>query len=850
MTEVYNLDEVWSISDFEEYMHKYDYTYKINHDDMMIENIDYRCRVVHIPYGIVGTNNLFNREPEHKVVLILPSTFKFFERLYADREVEDKYTAVDTVYFQRRSSIGNFSGDGLFYGNGLYGLDVTNKCNLPDYTIVLNIFNNSTISHMKYSASRLQLDGCFNKITDSDIEIACADLTESFMECKNCNLTIKAAGIKDTFKNNFKTTLTIYAYGDIECSCIGMRQCNIQIYGKNKDVDKNDGKIKYVQYSSLLNNIKNSKISLIMGSGLVASLRHSINKVSESSITINNELPFAYIGHSVCELKDVKCNMIENNTLILPLTYTVGSDIATDTSVDTVIIGKQNTSVLNEFYEIGLGKIHNILYYDKATLKITGSEVRNTTVVSKTGIESINAVSCRISTAFLSSIKNTIKKLHNVSIFSTEAYEAKEKGDLSHHAVINTSVFPSLKVIPRFFFDKTNAIAAVIGRDVEYIEDNSGIRRLHYIFISGMETKLPSDTIEQLMGYGVVTIIVIKNSIAYNELNKLEQKLYLIMHTVDTVAHGYELLSKLMSRPMNDLQRQRAKFIINNSTYIELNNEPLDDEYIDNLPRMNKFIEEAQSLLETELKQPNNKWIVELSPSSLDRSEFISSGRLSNVFVDTTDAAKFKGQYIEPIIKRINFITHACTSRETNQSVLEDKTLEVNWRSDRFMIMCAYDRNADYNRLVVITENNEIQYMGYLDKIIHEHLIVTYDEAMLGNMENALTPGDYIVVERSMGKVVKSGMLRNAPITSDAASAIQRALTFRPYLVGNVNITLKSTVSLYLDPVRFRLLCWHATDYKEDNTSVYKRTFIWAADITPALVDNISKTDKRIRSTT
>lgn len=89
-TEAYNINKIWTLSDFKNFMDRHGWKYKLHPrlgfgatHEYTVEHIDPRCEIVHLPLEVTGSSALFDGMPINKPTIIFGPMMRYFTGLYS-----------------------------------------------------------------------------------------------------------------------------------------------------------------------------------------------------------------------------------------------------------------------------------------------------------------------------------------------------------------------------------------------------------------------------------------------------------------------------------------------------------------------------------------------------------------------------------------------------------------------------------------------------------------------------------------------------------------------------------------------------------------------------------------------
>lgn len=211
LSTVANPNVVWTMQEFEMYMKYMKYTYKVSSIGTTsttygLLDVDEKCKVVHIPIGIVEVQNLFRNEPIHKdTVIIFSSTVSGVRKLCKNRKSD--IIEVGSIFFQKgtKTNPTDKSLD-IFEGVGLYNLKINGHCNLPDCKLIMNTFNSCEMRIFNIETIT-SIQSSFNNLINSKIMVKSRGIKHSFCSMfdseiylETCRTSLEdAANINDSF---------------------------------------------------------------------------------------------------------------------------------------------------------------------------------------------------------------------------------------------------------------------------------------------------------------------------------------------------------------------------------------------------------------------------------------------------------------------------------------------------------------------------------------------------------------------------------------------------------------------------------------------------------------------------
>lgn len=243
-----NPNIVWSMKDFKDYMWAMGYGYEIT--GYSIGNISNNCKIVHIPKGIKNSLYLYRDKVNSVDTLIFPAEFNELISMYKDSEKDisldskDKI-AVNNIYFQ---SNGHINDSEEFKGSGFCNLRVTGKSNLPAFDKIIRMYNMCILNSCKLSGvdtgRNANIKESFLQCIDSNINIKASSISSCFVADLGCNILVKCSRIKLSFGSLENCKVGIAAdvqnvSAPIEGTLQSCKNCSIVIKGAGKTSLKN-----------------------------------------------------------------------------------------------------------------------------------------------------------------------------------------------------------------------------------------------------------------------------------------------------------------------------------------------------------------------------------------------------------------------------------------------------------------------------------------------------------------------------------------------------------------------------------------------------------------------------------
>lgn len=260
--------KVWNTADFVMYMKAMNYTYTL--DSGVLSDVDCRCKILHIPYGVNLVRNLFKGRPDKDTKIIFSDTVSSVGKIYAD--CGDELIELSDIVFQR---------DGRefeeFDGKGLCNLKISGSANIPNAASVYNLYNNCEIKQrIEVVVDNIQssFKSCRNIGLYADIKT----VRSSFNNCTACEIYVRTGRTVESFNKlnvcEVNINLSKYSKSDKLCICESVLECN------------------------------NSSIII---DGKVIALDRSLNMLTDCSIGVQGERKEVIGSLNICEgTKDIE----------------------------------------------------------------------------------------------------------------------------------------------------------------------------------------------------------------------------------------------------------------------------------------------------------------------------------------------------------------------------------------------------------------------------------------------------------------------------------------------------------------------------------------------------------------
>ena len=191
-------DVVWSLDHFIKYMKYMGYGYNLEHaygNQAELSLISTNCKVVHIPYGVAKISTLFSKgNVSEDTQIIFPCTLGAVGELYGHRDTKQKkHIRLKSIHFQPTSLIEYKLKKNGFNGKGLWGLDISDECNMPDCGYVYCIYNNCRIRLTGEGSSLSKIEDSFKNLRGSEVKLWCNKISRCFNETKNSKVDLYLA---------------------------------------------------------------------------------------------------------------------------------------------------------------------------------------------------------------------------------------------------------------------------------------------------------------------------------------------------------------------------------------------------------------------------------------------------------------------------------------------------------------------------------------------------------------------------------------------------------------------------------------------------------------------------------
>lgn len=548
----------WSFDDFDMFMKNHGYSYIIREEDKessrqiftkeqfekaynpTLFRIDDRCKVIHLPKGLMEIANIYNEPNKVIEYFILPYTLHTIRNICYDENTQGQNMVIKRIYFQQ-SPTG--CSDSSFRLNGLHNITFENTVEMPNTISINGGFKECVIPNLVFNNTKpCTVRDCFHETTFKNSVFSTRNiksLAYSFRDSKGIqklivdevtqvieSYTFESSDIIEIDFSNAKSLKTFGGFARTGVKSIDFSNCE---------------NLQYLTYSSFLDS--NKLTSVIFNEGL---LRISVGCFNGTALS-KVDLPHSLLGLENCFISELISDIFVYENI---------------NKIEHPVGGKNTVIHFN-------GSDRTFTKELRSELKdITKLDFGNTfSCIARDALEGL-----RVDLAFPSSITKLMPGAlsHiNAEVFDTKIMPNIDEirlREFQYSYTVKTFIFNDniKKIGENVFYGAGNIQRVIIGKNVEYLDksaftrmDNKSIPPKFYVFRS-------NEYVQKVMNSKKIPYILIDD---YNEA---------------------------MPQSTETSEAVKAKFNLilgNNSKYNEL----LQPEYINNVELLYKLIKELEN---------------------------------------------------------------------------------------------------------------------------------------------------------------------------------------------------------------------------------------------------------------